>query len=65
MEAIERKAEQRGVPVDSVLNAETDYFIRMRPDLCYPALNDSVPTKRSARAEHYISLRHEKEADIR
>ena len=54
MASIEKRAEERQIPVDSLLNSETDYFISKRPDLCFPALKDSVPVKRSAKAEQYF-----------
>ena len=52
---ITKKAESMGVPVDSVLNMETSYFITKRPDVCFPALGDSVPLKRSSKAEHILT----------
>ena len=55
MDDIEKKAETKGVSVDSVLNMETSYFITKRPDACFPALGDSVPLKRSSRAEQILT----------
>ena len=56
MEAITENAETLSIPVDSVLNAESFYFIKQRPDACFPALNDSVPLKRSSRAKRILNL---------
>ena len=56
MEAITENAETLSIPVDSVLNAESFYFIEQRPDACFPALNDSVPLKRSSRAKRILNL---------
>ena len=55
MASIEKRAEEKNISVDSLLDAETAYVNRKRPDQCFPALNDSVPTKRSSKAERYIS----------
>jgi hypothetical protein len=51
MDGIVKKAENMGVSADSVLNMETAYFITKRPDVCFPALTDSFPLKRSGKAE--------------
>ena len=55
MDGIIKKAENMGVSVDSMLNMETSYFITKRPDACFPALGDSVPLKRSSKAEQIIT----------
>ena len=54
MASIEQRAEERQIPVDSLLSLETAYVIKKRPDQCFPALKDSVPTKHSAKAEKYL-----------
>lgn len=51
MDGIVKKAENMGVSADSVLNMETAYFITKRPDACFHALTDSIPLKRSGKAE--------------
>ena len=55
MASITERAENKSLPVDSVLNRETSYFIKKRPDACFPALGDSVPLKQSNRAKHIIN----------
>jgi len=55
MEGIVKKAENQGLPVDSVLNMETSYFIKNRPEECFPALKDSIPNKQSNRAKQIIN----------
>ena len=55
MAAIAEKAEKLSIPVDSVLNVESLYFIEQRPELCFPALNDSVPVKQSNRAKQIMN----------
>ena len=51
MASITERAENLAIPVDSVLNMESAYFIEKHPEACFPALNDSVPSKRSTKAE--------------
>ena len=51
---IEKKAENEGLSVDSVLNKENYYFIKNRPDVCFPALADSIPLKQSSKAERIL-----------
>ena len=51
MAGIEKKAENEGLSVDSVLNKENYYFIKNRPDVCFPALGDSIPLKQSSKAK--------------
>lgn len=55
MAAIAEKAEKLSVSVDSVLNVETLHFIEQRPDVCFPALTDSVPVKQSNRAKQIMN----------
>lgn len=54
MASITERAETLNITVDSALNMESAYFIEKHPDACFPALTDSVPTKRSKRAEHLV-----------
>ena len=54
MAGVEKKAEIEGLSVDSVLNKENYYFIKNRPDVCFPALADSVPLKQSSKAERIL-----------
>jgi len=51
MAGIEKKAENEGLSVDSILNKENYYFIKNRPDVCFPALGDSIPLKQSSKAK--------------
>ncbi len=54
MGRIVEKAESQGLPVDSVLDREATYFVEKRPEACFAALADSVPLKRSSKAEHIL-----------
>lgn len=55
MSTITERAEALNIPVDSVLNLESSYFIEKYPNVCFPALNDSVPLKRSSKADRLVS----------
>lgn len=55
MASITEKAEKFNIPVDSVLSAETSIFIERHPEVCFPALNDSVPVKQSSKAALLVS----------
>ena len=54
MASITQRAENLNIPVDSVLNMESAYFIEKHPEACFPALNDSLPLKRSSKAERLV-----------
>ena len=54
MASIKERAEKLNIPVDSTLIMESDYFIGKHPDACFPALNDSIPLKRSKRANRLV-----------
>lgn len=54
MAGIEKKTENEELSMDSVLNKENYYFIKNRPDICFPALADSIPLKRSSKAERIL-----------
>ena len=54
MAGIEKKAKNDGLSVDSVLNKENYYFIKNHPDICFPALADSIPLKQSSKAERIL-----------
>ena len=56
LSGLEEKAESQGLPLDSLLNTATSYFINKRPEICFPALSDSVPVKQSKKARHIINL---------
>lgn len=55
MASITEKAEKLNLPADSVLSLESSYFIEKHPEACFPALNDSVPLKRSGKANRLVS----------
>lgn len=59
---IKELAESKGLHADSILNGEASYFIKQRPDICFPALSDSVPLKQSSKAKH-ILLTHISHSD--
>lgn len=54
MASITERAENLNIPVDSVLSMESAYFIEKHPEACFPALNDSLPHKRSSEAERLV-----------
>lgn len=54
MANIEKRAKAKNIPVDSLLCGEADYYIKVHPDRCFPALNDSIPVKRSMKAQKYL-----------
>lgn len=51
MTSITKRAEKLSIPVDSALYMETSYFIEKHPEVCFPALNDSMPLKQSSKAD--------------
>lgn len=55
MSTITERAEALNISVDSVLNLESSYFIEKYPNVCFPALNDSVPLNRSSKADRLVS----------
>ncbi len=54
MTSITKNAEELNIPVDSALTMELSYLIEKHPDACFSALNDSVPIKRSKRADRLV-----------
>ena len=54
MASLTEEAEKLNISTDSILNTVSSYFIEKHPELCFPALNDSVPLKRSSKAEFYV-----------
>ena len=45
MKALEKRAEQYQLPLDTVVAHEADYVVDHHPEIFLPALKDSIPTK--------------------
>jgi len=50
------KAETKGKDLDEVINEETQWLIDNNPEKYFPALKDSIPTKRAKRVQAYLAM---------
>ena len=51
---VEVKAEQKGISVDEALDKEVNSLIAEHPERYFPALADSIPTKRSSAVRNFF-----------
>ena len=56
LERLKNKAETQGRTLDDVIQDEKKWLIDNYPEKYFTALNDSIPTKRSKRAEAYLAF---------
>ncbi len=54
MKKVEVKAEQKGISVDEALDKEVNSLIAEHPERYFPALADSIPTKRSSAVRNFF-----------
>ena len=53
---LREKAESEGKNVEEVVHDAAKWFIYNSPEQFFPALNDSIPTKRSKRVNDFLSM---------
>lgn len=56
LERLKNKADTQGRTLDDVIQDERKWLIDNYPEKYFTALNDSIPTKRSQRAEAYLAF---------
>ena len=55
-EGLQRRAERYGTDIDTALYQEADNVIKAQPASYLTALKDSIPTKRSTKAQKYYGI---------
>ena len=56
MERLEERASTQGKTIDEVVSNERKWLVNKFPEKYFPALKDSIPTKRAKRVEAYYTL---------
>lgn len=56
MERLKERAASQGKTIDEIVSNERKWLVNKFPEKYFPALNDSIPTKRAKRVEAYFTL---------